>query len=292
MKLLFVLMICGLLAPALFAQQAQPLLISTEALVRQLTDPKLVLLHVGKAEEYAVGHIAGARFITLQDISLPVNPGGKGLTLELPPPEQLRVKFAELGISDDSRVVTYTGLDTSFQTMTRVVFTLQYVGLGDRTSVLNGGLKAWTDQKRAVTSALPSVVAGKLTARPAQDIVADAAFVESLAQRPGHKLIDARAATFYNGTEATQGKNGHIPGAINVPYTSMLDAGGIVNEKQIRQAFQDAGIKPGDTVVTYCHIGQQATAVIFGARLLGNPVMLYDGSFQDWALNDRGAVEK
>ena len=50
--------------------------------------------------------------------------------------------------------------------------------------------------------------------------------------------------------------------------------------------------KQGETVVAYCHIGQQATAVIFGARLLGHLVLLYDGSFQDWATNNRGPVEK
>jgi thiosulfate/3-mercaptopyruvate sulfurtransferase len=56
--------------------------------------------------------------------------------------------------------------------------------------------------------------------------------------------------------------------------------------------FERAGIKPGDTIVAYCHVGQQATAVILGARLLGHPVMLYDGAFQDWAVNDRGPVQK
>ena len=42
-------------------------------------------------------------------------------------------------------------------------------------------------------------------------------------------------------------------------------------------------MRPGDTIVGYCHIGQQATAMLFGARLLGYDVRLYDGSFQDWA---------
>ena len=51
------------------------------------------------------------------------------------------------------------------------------------------------------------------------------------------------------------------------------------------------GIKPGDTVVAYCHVGQQGTAVVFAARLLGHPVRLYDGSFQDWAVNVHGPVE-
>jgi thiosulfate/3-mercaptopyruvate sulfurtransferase len=46
--------------------------------------------------------------------------------------------------------------------------------------------------------------------------------------------------------------------------------------------FAEAGIAPGETVVAYCHIGQQATAVLFAARLAGHPVKLYDGSFTEW----------
>ena len=62
--------------------------------------------------------------------------------------------------------------------------------------------------------------------------------------------------------------------------------------ERVEALFRKAGVKAGDTVVAYCHVGQQATAVIFGARLLGNPVVLYDGAFQDWAVNSRGPVEK
>jgi thiosulfate/3-mercaptopyruvate sulfurtransferase len=46
--------------------------------------------------------------------------------------------------------------------------------------------------------------------------------------------------------------------------------------------FADAGVAPGDTVVAYCHIGQQATALLFAARIAGHPVKLYDGSFTEW----------
>jgi thiosulfate/3-mercaptopyruvate sulfurtransferase len=292
MNLLLVVLIGAVLAPAAFGREAEPLLISPEALAKEVGSPRLVLLHVGKKEEYGKAHIAGARFINLQDISVPVPPGGPGLTLEMPPVDQLRSTFAGLGISDDSDVVAYGGVDTSFQTVTRVVFTLQYVGLGDRTSILNGGLKAWIDENRDVTAVLPVVTRGRVSVQPKPDLIVDAAFVKEIDKHPGQKLVDARAASFYTGAEAAQGKNGHIPGAVNIPFSAMLNAEAKVDEKQIRSAFAEAGIRKGDTVVAYCHIGQQATAVILGARLLGNPVKLYDGSFQDWAINNRGPVEK
>jgi thiosulfate/3-mercaptopyruvate sulfurtransferase len=55
---------------------------------------------------------------------------------------------------------------------------------------------------------------------------------------------------------------------------------------EIRAAFAKAGVKPDDTVITYCHIGQQATATLFAARTLGYKVLFYDGSFEDWSRRD------
>jgi thiosulfate/3-mercaptopyruvate sulfurtransferase len=87
------------------------------------------------------------------------------------------------------------------------------------------------------------------------------------------------------------GKRGHIPGAINIPFSEIADSQLMIDRDRVSKLFDQAGIKPNDTIVGYCHIGQQATAMLFAARLLGHEVRLYDGSFQDWAVNDRGPVE-
>ena len=52
---------------------------------------------------------------------------------------------------------------------------------------------------------------------------------------------------------------------------------------ELAALFAKAGVQPGDTIVGYCHVGQQATAMLFAARSLGHPVLLYDGSFQEWS---------
>jgi thiosulfate/3-mercaptopyruvate sulfurtransferase len=53
----------------------------------------------------------------------------------------------------------------------------------------------------------------------------------------------------------------------------------------LRAMFDAAGVKPGQEVVTYCHIGLQGSLLYAAARQLGHPARLYDGSFQDWSHN-------
>ena len=283
-----------LTASAASAQSAAPLLVDAEWLSRHLTDRDLVVLHVGDDGEYRREHIPGARLITEEDVSRPHNHSNmKDMMLELPDVPTLRAEVSRFGISDNSRVVVYFGGEGLVQSATRIVFTLDYLGLGARTSLLNGGLAAWKRAGKAVTGVVPPAARGNLAAPTHEKIVVDAAFVSSVPSRQGYKLIDARAPSFYKGVEPTMnGKAGHIRGAINIPFTDVTDTNRMFDRDRLSALFERAGVKPGDTIVAYCHVGQQATAVMFAARLLGHPVMLYDGAFQDWAVNDRGPVEK
>src|SRR5712671_3807178 len=128
----------------------ESLIVSNEWLAAHLNDEALVLLHVGDKDEYLTSHIPGAQFISTSDIS---TPRGSGLTLELPAVTQLQAAFEKLGVTDKSRVVIYFGKDWVSPT-TRVFFTLDYLGLGDRTSILDGGLPAWRAAGNPVTSVL------------------------------------------------------------------------------------------------------------------------------------------
>ena len=126
------------------------LIVSTEWVAKHLNDDSLVLLQVGDKDEYLAAHIPGAQFITLADIS---TPRGQGLVLELPSVDQLKATFEKLGVTDKSRIVVYFGKDWVTPTA-RVFMTLDYLGLGDRTSILDGGLPAWRAEKRPVTAEL------------------------------------------------------------------------------------------------------------------------------------------
>jgi thiosulfate/3-mercaptopyruvate sulfurtransferase len=172
------------------------------------------------------------------------------------------------------------------------VFTLDHAGLGSRTSLLDGGIAAWTRAGLATTAEVPTVREGNLSPLTYQSNVVTAEWVRDNVGKPGVVIVDARAAGFYDGTQEGGPQNarrrGHIPGARSIPYLSVLaESGELLPVAQLTEKFRAAGMKQaGDTIAVYCHIGQQATLVLFAGRTLGLNVRLFDGSFEEWARRD------
>jgi len=262
------------------------LVVSAQWLRQHAADPEMVLLHVGNRGGYDTGHIPGARFVDFST-TLATSGGENGLTLELPAADTLRERLAALGISDRSRVIVYQS-SPSWTQSSRVMLTLDYAGLTN-VSLLDGGQAAWVAAGGTLTTDVPAEKKGTLSPLKTRAAVVDAEFVKSHLHTPGFTIIDARLPAFYDGTRTggapnAEHKTGHIPGAVNVPFDSFTTPDAQLKpSSEIAAAFSRAGIKPGDTVITYCHIGQQATATLFAARLLGYNALLYDGSFEDWS---------
>jgi thiosulfate/3-mercaptopyruvate sulfurtransferase len=283
----FILVAAALASIAAGTAQAQrnpraELTVSPAWLAQHLKDPDLVLLHVGDKGEYDKAHIAGARYAGQRDVSVSSMDHDKGLMLELPSADSLRTQLAALGISDRSRVVVYYGNDW-VSPATRILFTLDHAGFGDRSALLDGGMNAWKEAGLTVTSEVPAPRVGQLSPLKVKPVVVGIDYVKQKLGSPGFHLIDGRAAVFYDGIEEGNNRKGHVPGARNVPFTEVTDDKlRLKSAAELTRLFSDAGVAPGDTVVAYCHIGQQATAVLFAARTLGHPVLLFDGSYQEW----------
>ena len=294
----FLACLLALLASPMLGATSDPrstLIVDSKWLDAHRQDANLVLLHVGDAQQYAAGHIPGARLVALDDISVSEHTSN-GLMLELPPPEDLRKRLEKIGISDASKVVVYYGQDW-VSPSTRVLFTLQHAGLGERAVLLDGGMAAWTAQGGALSSEPVPLKPGALAPLRTQPLVVDADFVRTHRAKPGFTVIDGRAAVYYDGVErggqhGQQERAGHIAGARSIPFTEITDEQLLLrSQAELRALFDAAGVKPGDTVIGYCHIGQQATAMLYAARLLGHPIKLYDGSYQDWSRGSANPVE-
>lgn len=283
------LILLGIAAAAASAAGWPGFLVSTDWLAGQRGRDDLIVLHAGTRKDFEEGHIPGARLVELADISITRE---DGLRTELPPVDQLRETFSRLGVSGDSHVVIYAG-NSSFQTAARVFFTLDYLGLGDRTALLDGGLALWRAEGRPLSTEAAPIRRGTITPQPAPERVVDAAWIQEHGGDRGVAVIDARAPEFYSGASPGQmPRAGHIPGARNLPYTTLVDGQGrFKSREEIAALLAQAGARPGSTIVSYCHVGHQASAIYFAARYAGFEARLYDGSFQDWSRRPELAVE-
>jgi thiosulfate/3-mercaptopyruvate sulfurtransferase len=262
----------------------EPMLVTVDWLADRLNDPSLVLLQIGEKRDYEKGHIPGAQFLEYESISTPHN-HGVTLMLELPPVEQLVSVFERLGISNRSHIILYFGTNWVSPT-TRVYWTLDYLGLGDRTSILNGGLVAWEATHHPVSNEVKQPTKGSITPAPRKEIVADADWVSSHLNKPTVTIIDARTHEFYNGSQSDGNpRSGHIPGATNLTYLDVVDQDNnkFTSADALKDLFRTAGLKPGNLMVSYCHIGQRATVLYFTAKMLGYDAKMYDGSWEDWS---------
>lgn len=282
------------LAPAAPDPRA-PLFVSVGWLAQHLTDPDLVLLHVGPAPEYAAAHIPGARLTSVADLSIG-DRAGPGLGVEMPSADTLLARLARLGISDDSRVIAYYAKDMVYQA-SRILLTLTYAGLGERASLLDGGMGAWTAAGHATSAETSRARVSVLTPLRIQHFVVDARYVHSMLGAPGVSIVDARDTVFYTGARAggsaqAPQRAGRIPGAKSVVWSTLTDGNFRIRPAaELSAAFAAAGVRPGDLVIGYCHTGQQASAMLLAARSLGHRVLLYDGSFQDWSARVELPVE-
>jgi thiosulfate/3-mercaptopyruvate sulfurtransferase len=259
------------------------MVVSTAWLGEHLHDPNVVVLAVGQKSDYDKGHIPGSVFADYHETHQMQSPAG--LSVELLPPDEFVKVFEKFGVTNDSHIILYQAKDW-FSPTARVYMTLDAMGFGARTSVLDGGFLLWSKEGRPVSTEDTKVTkTGTITPCPTGDVVTDIGYVRANMHHAGVAIVDARNEEFYTGkTQPNDQRRGHIPGAGSLPHTSLEDADGkLKSTAELQALFSAAGVKAGDRVVSYCHIGQQASAVYFVARYLGYDARLFDGSWEQWS---------
>lgn len=268
---------------SLEAQEAPAILVSTEWLAERLGDDRLVILHVGNDQSFADGHIPGARHFPTQVFA----PEVEGMSTEMPDAESFRQLLEAAGVSTDSRIVVYSAAHPP-QLAARLYLTLEYFGLGANSSLLNGGLLSWRTEGRPLSIENTAVARGALPSfSVTDDLIVDHGYVHARMSDGAAIILDARDPQFWSGEQRNQqraARGGRIPGAVNIPFRTLVeDSGRLLDSDALASLFADAGVQPGQPVVAYCHVGQQASLVVLGARLAGHEARLYDGSYEDWS---------
>lgn len=275
-----------ILATVNVAAQARPVLVTSNWLQGRLADPTVAVVHVAAgAAEYDAGHIPGARLVLLASLAPQIG----GLNLQLPPIATTDSVLESVGISDGQHIVLYGQPLTA----ARAFVTLERAGLQGSVSVLDGGMDAWRESGRPVSYDAVTVARGTLTVRESPNVV-DAEWLQANRSAPGFAVLDARLPEFFQGlSPGSTARPGRVPGARNVPFSSLTsELTTFRKPNQIQRLFEQARVAKGDTVITYCHIGLQASLLYLASRSLGHPTRIYDGSWEDWAKRGELPAEK
>lgn len=237
-------------------------------------------------DAYRAGHLPGAAFLDL-DAELAGPPGADGRH-PLPPPAVLQDALRRAGVDDGASVVVYDERDAS--AAARAWWLLRWAGLDD-VAVLDGGFAAWTAAGLPVESGTPEQAApqaggrrGSVTVEPGGMPTVDADGAAGLAAGPGSVLLDARAAARYRGdVEPIDPVPGHIPAAVNLPYTDLLEPDGRLRPPEVlAAALATAGARPDTPAAAYCGSGVTACLLVLAGAVAGVDLALYPGSYSQW----------
>jgi thiosulfate/3-mercaptopyruvate sulfurtransferase len=275
----------------LAAHLGDPKLVLLDCTVHLIPDPKITYTVKSGREDFEKGHIQGAQFLDLQaDLS---DNGKLPLRFMLPTPAGFAASMRRFGISDDSKVVTYSTANA--QWATRVWWVMRCFGF-DNAAVLNGGFQKWAREDRAVeTGAGKSRPAGTLAEHPAKPLMADKNDVLAAIGDGAVCTINALQAAQHAGAGGnTYGRPGRIKGSVNVPTVGLIDpvTGTFLPPAQLRAQF-DRVHAFDKKIITYCGGGIAASATAHALVMLGHPdVRLYDASMSEWAIDDSLPMER
>ena len=268
-------------------------LVSTEWLERHLKDPDIRILDASwylpdagrdGREEYDRGHIPGARFFDIDEIS----DHRSEMPHMAPPIEKFMSRMRAMGVGDGHQVVIYDG--DGLLSAPRVWWLFRLMGKRD-VAVLDGGYPKWLAEGRPTEDLAPVIRDRHMTVSRQNQLVKDVTQVAHASKLGEFEIIDARAPARFRGEapEPREGlRSGHIPNARNVFYKALLNEDGTMKGPEaLRAAFEGAGVDLSKPAITTCGSGITAAILALAMERIGKTDWaLYDGSWAEWGMYD------
>ena len=234
-------------------------------------------------QDYDAGHLPGAVFVDLDaELAAPPGTGGRH---PLPDPDAVQASLRAAGVCSGRAVLVYDADNGSVAA--RAWWLLRWAG-HPQVMVLDGGYAAWAAEGHPVSTATSRPEPGDIEVVPGQMPVVDPDRAAQVA-REG-TLFDARAPERYRGeTEPIDPRAGHVPGAINAPFTEHVDGDGRWRAPEdLARRFRDLGIDESAPVAAYCGSGVTACSVLLamehaGISGAGEGPALFPGSWSQWS---------
>ena len=236
---------------------------------------------------YLDGHIPGAIYVDLE-AELTERPDPQWGRHPLPTHRRLQKAARRWGLQKDDIVVIYDDLQSV--AAARAWWLLANSGIAD-VRILDGGLRAWLAAGFALDTGDVQPRQGNVELTPLSAPIVGIDRVDPPAN--GTILLDVRQPERYRGAPvALERISGHIPGAVNLPTTTHLDAGRFRSPEVISRLFAAQGIGPQTPTIAYCGSGIAATHTIFAGSLIGLDIALFPGGWSQWSYaRGRWAVE-
>ena len=265
-----------------------PLLIEPETLEHHLGDDDILVVDLSKADTYRQLHVPGAVFLDYGQIIAARRPV-MGL---LPDDNTLHNVFSAAGISRDTHVVAYD--DEGGGKAARLLWTLECTG-HTRMSLLNGGLHAWANEGHPHDNTPVTPVDADYTVEHNEAPCADSRYIMQHLDDENVGLLDVRSQAEFSGQRKFATRGGHIPGAVNMDWTSAMDQQRNLRFKpdaDLQRMLTDIGITPDREIITYCQTHHRSAHTYIVLKHLGFPrVRGYHGSWSDWGNNPELPVE-
>ncbi|MCL7466483.1 3-mercaptopyruvate sulfurtransferase [Phaeovulum sp. NW3] len=266
-------------------------LVSTDWLEAHLKDPDLRVLDgswflpamgIDAKAGYSAAHIPGARFFDIDDIS----DNRSALPHMAPPVEKFISRMRAMGVGDGHQVVVYD--QHGIFSAPRVWWTFRLMGKTD-IAVLDGGMPKWLAEGRPVEDMPPIVRDRHITVQRNAALVKDVTQVAHASKLGDHEILDARPAGRFTGAEPEPRpglRQGHIPGAKNIPWSSLLNGDGTMKSPEdLRALFADKGVDLAKPAICSCGSGVSATMIALALERIGHRNhSVYDGSWAEWGM--------